>query len=129
MEQEQGIEGSGMKLVKQPGFWFIVALLAFCIAVLVAVRSVKAQEPISSAYINAPGQLVVTYLVGDMGVVEETHTIVLSVNEPNFCSVKDDPRYLWMFFNALLVEREPIQDAERPCQDNKFVKQNCKGKK
>jgi len=114
-----------MKIHKEPGLLIIIMWIVLIIAFLISVRFAKAEEPIERAYINAPGQLVVDYAVGNMGIVHEVHTVVLTVNEPTFCGIPNDPRHAWFFFEGLLVEREPIKTRSRKI----CIEQKCKGNK
>jgi|GEM_PF-4877275 len=76
---------------------------------LVCIDISKAGEPVERARINAPGQLEVDYFDRDTGIIHEVYTVVLTVNEPHFCDIKGEPRYMWFFFEGLMVEKDPVQ--------------------
>lgn len=108
---------------------FTIFVIIAITTILLIIRIANGQEVIERAYLNPAGQLVVSHHVTGWGVVEDSHTVVLSVREPQMCSVRNDPDKLWFFFESLLIEREPIREARRICPDWDFVKRKCRRKK
>lgn len=110
--------------MKSLRFWAAVIWMLIAIILIWGISAITANagQSIERAHINAPGQLVVDYWMGP-GSVSETRTIVLSVKEPHFCDIPNDPNRKWFFFEALLVEREPIKRDFRTCGE--AIERDC----
>lgn len=107
-----------MKRSKNPGFRMLIIWLLIAVVFIwfFLGHVANAQERIESAYINAPGQLVLVRKVGRFGVIEETFTVIYAQKEPMLCQ-SEDKRYLIYTEDALVIDRKPIEKNPHVCTD------------
>ena len=114
----------------KPGW--IIAIMFF-VALILAYGSLRAnaQERIESAYISAPGFLVLNYNVDNIGVVSEAHQVLYAIKRPITCEVSADypARYLIFTNDALVIDREPMPSRRKVCTDYNFITRKCRKKK